>query len=661
MNRKERRAARRSGTASVAHPSADSTRSNQAGTLLRDAVAHHQAGAFDKAERAYRQILTLIPTHAEAHSRLGAVMIAQGNISEAVWHMERAVELRPNLFENYANLAQAYTWSGQRDRAVAASCRALELFESPQTRTLFAQCVARARFTNDSGKFRKHLQRALKESWLRPRELTAACISLIKSDSTVSDGISRVNCAWPERLSADQLFGRSEIAAFAQDQLLCALLECDPVTDIGLERLLTNIRYAMLASLAADKGSKEEGSKEELLNFLCSLARQCFINEYVFSITPDEAEQAGQLRTTLEQILAKGEPCSPLWLAMVGAYFPLHSLANAEGLLDRPWPQAVVDLLVQQIQEPAQERSLATTIPAITSIDSEVSRAVRKQYEQNPYPRWVKALAPGHPAFPRRPASGRPFDALIAGCGTGLSTIEFALQASNAHILAIDLSLASLSYAKRMAQKFQLTNVEFGQADIMQLASIGRQFDFIDATGVLHHLADPWAGWRILQSLLRPGSSMQVGLYSKLARRHIAASRALIAQRSDQPTIEDIRQCREQIIASQDPLFRLISEGGDFYTISECRDLLFHVQEHGITLPEIKAFLGDSGLQFAEFFVDPTIRDAFLKRYPGPAALSNLDCWHAFETDFPNTFAAMYQFSVRKSDNLPSRHRGETG
>ena len=40
---------------------------------------------------------------------------------------------------------------------------------------------------------------------------------------------------------------------------------------------------------------------------------------------------------------------------------------------------------------------------------------------------------------------------LVAGCGTGLSTIEFARQMRHARILAIDLSLASLSYAERMA------------------------------------------------------------------------------------------------------------------------------------------------------------------------------------------------------------------
>jgi SAM-dependent methyltransferase len=223
--------------------------------------------------------------------------------------------------------------------------------------------------------------------------------------------------------------------------------------------------------------------------------------------------------------------------------------------------------------------------------------------------------------------------------------------------LAVDLSLASLSYAKRMAQKFQLTNIEFRQADITQLASIGRQFDFIDATGVLHHLADPWEGWRVLLSLLRPGGCMQVGLYSKLARRHIAAARALIAARNYQPTAVDIRRCREEIIASEDPLLRLVLEGSDFYTTSECRDLLFHVQEHATVLPEIKAFLDANGVQFARFFIDTLIKHAFAKRFLDPAMLNDLDCWHTFEVDFPSTFAGMYQFSVRKAGLSSSADR----
>lgn len=611
--------------------------------LFRAAVARHQAGALVDAERAYRQILSKFPAFAEAHSRLGAVMVRQGRTSEAVTHMERAVELKPDLFEAYGNLAQAYTSIGQREQAIDAACRALELFETPQTKALFAQCVAYARFTIDSDRFRALLRRALVESWGRPRDLTRACVSLIKLNPVVSDGIALVNSAWPRRLPADELFNTSDMAALAHHQLLCTLLECDPVIDIDLERLLTSVRCAMLTGTAGGNANNED-----LLSFYCSLARQCFINEYVFSVTPTEVDQAQRLRASLEQALSNGTPCPTLWLVIVGAYFPLHNLTNAAALLERPWPRAVKDLLVQQVQEPMQERRIAATIPTITGIDSEVSRAVRQQYEENPYPRWVKAGAPGLAAILMHRPPNQPFDVLIAGCGTGLSTIELAQQARHARILAIDLSLASLSYAMRMAQKFNLTHIEFGQADIMQLSSIGREFDFIDASGVLHHLADPWAGWRILLSLLRPGGFMQVGLYSELARRNIVAARALIAQRGYQPIAEDIRRCREDIIASEDPLLKSVSKSGDFFSTSECRDLLFHVQEHRTTLPEIKSFLAANGLQFVGFFVDALTQHTFAKRFPEPAALTNLDRWHSFEAELPETFASMYQFFARK-------------
>ncbi len=216
-----------------------------------------------------------------------------------------------------------------------------------------------------------------------------------------------------------------------------------------------------------------------------------------------------------------------------------------------------------------------------------------------------------------------------------------------ARILAIDLSRASLSYAKRMAQKLGIDDVEFAQADILRLGSIGREFDFIDASGVLHHLADPWQGWRVLLSLLRPGGAMNIGLYSDLARRNVAAARDLIAQRGYRPIPQDIRLCRQDIIASDDALLRSLTGSQDFYTTSECRDLLFHVQELRITLPQIKAFLAANDLHFGGFNLESAVLQKFIARFPG-RALTDLDCWDAFETEAPDTFRGMYQFRVRK-------------
>jgi SAM-dependent methyltransferase len=394
----------------------------------------------------------------------------------------------------------------------------------------------------------------------------------------------------------------------------------------------------------------EQTIDEQQLKFYAAVAQQCFINEYVFSLPKDEADCACDLQSKLAQAIADGAPIPALWPIAVGAYFPLLALRDAQVLLDRSWPECVRALLVQQVEEPAQERRIAATLPVLTGIGGEVSHAVRQQYEENPYPRWIKAGPPVQPSILNdRPPQHNP-DVLIAGCGTGLSTIEFARQMQNARILAIDLSLASLSYAKRMAEDSGLTNIEFSQADIMMLGAIGRQFDWIDASGVLHHLADPWTGWKVLLSLLRPGGVMQVGLYSALARRNIVAARALIAERGYKSTAEDIRRCREYIVAAADPLLKSVTKWPDFFTTSECRDLLFHVQEHRVTLPEIKSFLATTDVQFAGFMMpDAAVLRQFAARFPARSALLDLDCWHSLETEVPGLFAAMYQFWVTKA------------
>ena len=85
---------------------------------------------------------------------------------------------------------------------------------------------------------RELVLRALSEAWICPRDLIGVCIDLIKRNSVVSEAIARANAAWPKRLTAAELCGAPGIAALASDPLLCCLLECAPVTDIGLERVL---------------------------------------------------------------------------------------------------------------------------------------------------------------------------------------------------------------------------------------------------------------------------------------------------------------------------------------------------------------------------------------------------------------------------------------
>ena len=398
------------------------------------------------------------------------------------------------------------------------------------------------------------------------------------------------------------------------------------------------------------------------LGFFNALARQCFINEYVFALTDVEIREASALRDALVAALEADAEVPALWPIAVAAYFPLYTLPSAAGLLDRNWPEEVASLLVQQVREPAEEMRLRGTIPRLTKIEDDVSVEVQNQYEQNPYPRWINVARNDEPktvrtalhdVFPlvQIPAVeelGNP-DILIAGCGTGQHPIGVTQEFHGARVLAVDLSMASLSYAKRKTREMGLTSIEYAQADILELESLGRSFDIIESGGVLHHLADPWAGWRVLLSLLRPQGLMKLGFYSEVARRDIVRARGIIAEQGYGATPDDIREGR-QYLMDIDNLGSLgkTTQTTDFFSMSACRDLLFHVQEHRMTLTGIEQFLREQDLAFLGFIVESSVLRAYKLRFPNDPAAIDLGQWQIFENENPDIFFGMYQFWIQK-------------
>jgi SAM-dependent methyltransferase len=216
-------------------------------------------------------------------------------------------------------------------------------------------------------------------------------------------------------------------------------------------------------------------------------------------------------------------------------------------------------------------------------------------------------------------------------------------------ILAIDLSVASLAYAIRKAKEFGCSNIEFAQADILELHSLHRSFDVINCSGVLHHLAEPMAGWKVLLSLLRPGGFMRVAVYSEVGRRSSMDARAFVAARAFRPTAEDIRRCRQEILDLPDPdPIKIAARNSDFFSLSGCRDWLFHVRERPLTLPEIARFLAENALDFIGFNVAHAVAARYAARFPHDRSLTDLASWDQFEQENPRSFMGMYQFWVQK-------------
>jgi 2-polyprenyl-3-methyl-5-hydroxy-6-metoxy-1,4-benzoquinol methylase len=583
MNRKQRRAALKQSPPASRRALPGG---EPGGDLFAQAVRSQQQNQLAEAARLYKRLLARKPDHAQASINLGCVLHAQGKLNEASAWFAHYLTLIPQLFDQFRGV----------------------------------------------------------------------CATLVGVLPPLGEAIRRTNAAWPNRLTADQLLGSAWLSAIAADPLLLCLLQSTPVRDIALERVLTALRLALLK--AAADASKPVS--DAALAFCCALAKQCFINEYVFATTPDEDAQVERLESSLADAINATAAIAPILLAAIAMYRPLHALPFAQQLLDRSWPPALDDVLTQQLREPGQERALRSTIPRLTSIEDDVSQRVRQQYEENPYPRWVNIAGRVEPIaldqylrnlFPTAAftplGKTESLDILVAGCGTGLQAAQSAQGYQGARVLAVDLSLSSLCYAKRKTPSPLSDRIEYAQGDILGLGAIGRSFDMIEVAGVLHHMRDPFEGWRVLLSLLRPGGLMYLGFYSESARRDVVAARAYIAQHGYAATPADIRRCRQELLKT--PLGS-VARFFDFFSTSECRDLLFHVQESRMTIPAIKTFIEGHGLKFIGFDLDDTAAQNLRALFAANGwSMTDLDKWHAVETQHPDTFSGMYHLWVQKS------------
>jgi SAM-dependent methyltransferase len=444
----------------------------------------------------------------------------------------------------------------------------------------------------------------------------------------------------------------------AGDRLALRLLETTVNVDPVLEGVLTGVRRWLLSYAGADL------SESPMLDFTCALAQQCFANEFVFAEGEAEATALSAQVLDLNDALA-GDGADgarlPGLVARIALYRPLSGLESAAALAARwqtaTWPAPMGALIERALLAPREEARLGAEIPRATGITDTTSVAVKAQYEQNPYPRWLavpqrekraygRFLSRRFPHFKAPPRLDEAVNVLVAGCGTGLEAVAVATGRVCARVTAVDLSRQSLAYGLRMARALGVANLEFLEADVLEMASLGGRYEVVESSGVLHHLAEPWAGLKALSECLVAGGVMKIGLYSQRARAAVVAAREAIREAGLTADAEGIRRIRARIFeaAPDDPLHQLAGSE-DLYTTSACRDLLFHVCEHRFTPAQIGEALEALALDFIGFELPyPFIRTQYLAFNSGDKEMRDLDAWTRFETRHPDTFAAMYVF-----------------
>jgi tetratricopeptide (TPR) repeat protein/SAM-dependent methyltransferase len=627
-------------------------RPDHVGALLNAGALLRRMGRLDDAVANDRRLIGLEPGNADVHERLATALRDTGRAAEAEATYRNALRFAPDHAGVNANLALLLFNQGRPLDSVPFLFKAMHASpENAQLKRMLVPSLHGVEIAGAGTVERSVLQRLCADPNVSTRCLAHAVAALLRSHAGLQH--MQRSAAQGEDPFADPA---TSVKAFIEDPLVLAALPTIAIADPLVESALTHARRWLCARAAATPVNDAEP-----IGFICALARQSFFTSYAMHVTEAEARAITQLRAALEATLADGGTLDRSLehrLATIAMYDPLHTLAGSARLLDVPpatWSDAFRPLVDEQLRNRRRERELAGTIGALTDIDDRVSVAVRAQYEENPYPRWLSAPDPGADRFealwerlhghPPEAPHPRPVPVLVAGCGTGHHSIQVAHTFPDADILAVDLSLASLAYAARMTEARGIRNVTYRQADLLNLGVLERRFAVIECGGVLHHLDDPMAGWRVLRGLLEPQGLMHIALYSEKAREPMRAARACAATIDIEPTAEGMRRCRQAIMAlpSGHPA-RAVTTLLDFYSLDEFRDLILHVREHCFTLPQVGDCLRALDLRLLSLEVPAEIARRFAAEYPGHDAKTDLAAWDRFETDHPETFRGMYVF-----------------
>lgn len=260
--------------------------------------------------------------------------------------------------------------------------------------------------------------------------------------------------------------------------------------------------------------------------------------------------------------------------------------------------------------------------------DANYLKKVREHYEQFPYPRRNPAFERDRlfmtvlEAFDRLNyycyGGARKFDGsfrvLIAGGGTGDAAMALAeqMRGRGSDVVYLDMSEASMGVAQQRARVRGLTNITWIRDSLLNIPKLGLgQFDYINCSGVLHHLADPAAGLSVLSDALKDDGAMGIMVYAYYGRMAVYQMQELLrmvnrGEENLQTQVNNVKDLFQNLPAtswllnSPQIILDEARNNGDVGIY----DLFLHTQDRAYTIPQLHEFVEGCGMQILQLFSD---------------------------------------------------------
>lgn len=243
-----------------------------------------------------------------------------------------------------------------------------------------------------------------------------------------------------------------------------------------------------------------------------------------------------------------------------------------------------------------------------------VAEKVRAFYESHSYPPPIDDLeayrrtwddarrrAESHLFWPNEPYR-EDRTILVAGCGT-IQAAHYALRWPRATVIGIDVSAKSIAFTQELKRKHALENLEVRQLAVERAGDLGRSFEHVVCTGVLHHLPDPDAGLRALHDVLEPAGALNLMVYAPYGRAGVYMLQEYCRRLGIGSTALEIRDLAATLTALPmgHPLVPLLRASPDFASTDGLADALLHPQDRAYSVPQLMEFLDRADLTFGRW------------------------------------------------------------
>jgi SAM-dependent methyltransferase len=299
---------------------------------------------------------------------------------------------------------------------------------------------------------------------------------------------------------------------------------------------------------------------------------------------------------------------------------------------------------------------------------------VAQQYEKWQYPEPIQNLEtwlssswqwfdPSHAhriLWPDRPLNPD-LDILIAGCGTNQAAV-FAYTNRAAKVVAVDVSQPSLDHSKYLKDKYSLKNLELHLLPIEEVPSLGKTFDLVVSTGVLHHMAEPKAGMKALGEVMRPDGVAAIMVYARYGRAGVELMQAIFRDMGLKQDEESLQMVKSAIaaLAPSHPVKSYISIAPDLQFDAGVVDTFLHGRDRSYTVEDCLDLVDSAGLVFQDWFLKtsyypPTLTEPENEFYAAVNQLPDAKKWAVMER--VKTLNACHFFLATRPERAKESYR----